>query len=228
MFAFACSRPAAPPPQHLPAAFPAHTQELWGDLKPVVSLETWIVRPALYEAMVRIEQCVWCRRSEGDLRNGVGKQCWDLGNLGEAATFAQNYGIADPDCFPYTEAAAIYSAEEGHGATPLATTPDRAGRTVRVPTAVTISDVTQKKLWIDTVGPMAIMFNPPTDFDAYGGGVYIPTTTARPALPAGIRARKRSWGNSTPIWRSCSDLTPMDTEAEWSRSRAPSRSGANR
>ena len=39
MFAFACSRPAAPPPQHLPAAFPAHTQELWGDLKPVVSVK---------------------------------------------------------------------------------------------------------------------------------------------------------------------------------------------
>ena len=29
---------------------------------------------ALYEAMVRIEHCVWCRRSEADIRNGVGKQ----------------------------------------------------------------------------------------------------------------------------------------------------------
>ena len=29
---------------------------------------------ALYEAMVRIEQCVWCRRSEGDIRNGVGNR----------------------------------------------------------------------------------------------------------------------------------------------------------
>jgi Papain family cysteine protease len=130
----------------------------------------------LYEAMVRIEQCMWCRRSEGDIRNGVGKQCWDLGNLGEAATFVQNYGIADPDCFPYTEAAAIYSSEEGKGALPLSPTSDRAGRTVRAPATTTITDVTQKKNWIDTVGPMAMMFNPPVDFDAYGGGVYIPTT----------------------------------------------------
>jgi hypothetical protein len=132
---------------------------------------------ALYEAMVRIEQCMWCRRSEGDVRNGVGKQCWDLGNLGEASTFVQNYGIADPDCFPYTEAAALYCAEEGHGALPLSPTPDRVGRTVRAPAAVTITDVAQKKQWIDAVGPMAVMFNPPPDFDSYKSGVYIPATT---------------------------------------------------
>lgn len=131
---------------------------------------------ALYEAMVRIEHCTWCRRSEGDVRNGVGKQCWDFGNLGEASTFVQNYGIADPDCFPYTQAAAIYSAEEGHGALPLSPTPDRAGRTLRVPAAVTVSDITQKKQWIDAVGPMAILFSPPSDFDSYGSGVYSPTT----------------------------------------------------
>ena len=70
---------------------------------------------ALYEAMVRIEQCVWCLRSEGDVRDGVGKQCWDPGNIGEATTLVTNYGIADPDCFPYTEASAVCSAEEGKG-----------------------------------------------------------------------------------------------------------------
>ncbi|HEY1985950.1 MAG TPA: C1 family peptidase [Terracidiphilus sp.] len=132
---------------------------------------------ALYEAMVRIEQCVWCRRSEGDVRNGVGKQCWDLGNLGEATTFVQNYGIADPDCFPYTEAAALYCSEEGKGAVPLSPTPDRAGRTVKAPAITSISDVTQKKQWIDTVGPMALLCNPPADFDYYGSGVYVPTTS---------------------------------------------------
>src|SRR5713101_2927667 len=132
---------------------------------------------AMYEAMVRISHCVWCRRSEGDIRDGVGKQCWDLGNLGEAAAFAEKYGIADPDCFPWTQAAAIYSAREGAGALPLSPTSDRAGRTVRVPAAHTISDVSAKKQWIDAYGPMAMMFNPPVDFDSYGGGVYTPTTT---------------------------------------------------
>lgn len=132
---------------------------------------------ALYEAMVRIEQCVWCLRSEGDVRDGVGKQCWDLGNIGEATSFVEKYGIADPDCFPYSAAAAVYTAEEGKGASPISTTPDRAGRCVRAPAAVTITDVAQKKQWIDTVGPMAMMFDPPADFGAYHGGVYVPTTT---------------------------------------------------
>ena len=39
VFAFACSHSAQAPPQHLPAAFPSHTQDLWGDLKPVVSVK---------------------------------------------------------------------------------------------------------------------------------------------------------------------------------------------
>jgi hypothetical protein len=163
---------------------------------------------ALYEAMVRIEQCVWCRRSEADVRNGVGKQCWDLGNLGEAANFVQAHGISDPDCFPYTEAAAVYSAEEGKGAWPLSSTPDRAGRTVKAPAAVSISDVAQKKNWIDTVGPMAVMFNPPPDFGAYNGGIYTPAVSgsgeAHCLLVVGFNDNppepywivKNSWGTS--------------------------------
>jgi hypothetical protein len=71
----------------------------------------------------------------------------------------------------------VYSAEEGKGAWPISPTPDRAGRTVRAPAAITITDVAQKKQWIDTVGPMAMMFDPPADFGAYHGGVYVPTTT---------------------------------------------------
>jgi hypothetical protein len=53
----------------------------------------------------------------------------------------------------------------------------RAHRTGARP--VSITDVTQKKQWIDAVGPMAMMFIPPVDFDAYSGGVYVPTTTAQ-------------------------------------------------
>jgi Papain family cysteine protease len=74
---------------------------------------------ALYEAMVRIEQCVWCRRSEADLVRGVGKQPWDLGNLGEATAFVQNHGLADPACFLWTEAATKYTAREGLDSIPI-------------------------------------------------------------------------------------------------------------
>lgn len=61
---------------------------------------------ALVEAMVRIEHLLWSSRSEGDMVHGVGKQSWDLGNLGEAITFVERNGLADPDCFPFGEAAA--------------------------------------------------------------------------------------------------------------------------
>jgi hypothetical protein len=40
VFAFACARSAPAPPQHPPVTpLPSHTQELWGDLKPAVSVK---------------------------------------------------------------------------------------------------------------------------------------------------------------------------------------------
>ena len=112
----------------------------------------WITRPrdqgpapncwafaatALYEAMIRIEHGFWCRKSEGDLARGVGKQSWDWGNLGETLDFVENYGLADPDCFPYNTGgvAALYVAKaDGANSTniPISPTPDRPGRTMRI------------------------------------------------------------------------------------------------
>jgi len=133
---------------------------------------------ALYEAMVRIEHGVWCRRSEGDLGRATGKQPWDLGNLGEAQIAAERFGIADPDCLAWSEAAVLYTAKP-HGASmtsmPLSPTPDRAGRTVRVDpgrhqSATTVAD---KKNWLDLVGPMAVMCTLPADFgSAPAAGIY--------------------------------------------------------
>jgi hypothetical protein len=138
---------------------------------------------ALYESMIRIEHCLWTRRSEGDLARGTGKQAWDTGNLGEGTIFVERYGLADPDCFPWSEAAALYTAKP-HGAaleaTPLSTTPDRVGRSMRIePGATTsVADPAQKKQWIDLVGPMATMLQPPQDFGLLSSGIYQPTTTA--------------------------------------------------
>jgi hypothetical protein len=166
---------------------------------------------ALYEAMVRIEHCVWCRRSEGDAARGAGKQAWDFGNVGEVSIFVERYGLADPDCFPWSTFASIYSAKP-HGtalsALPLSPTPDRAGRTMRIsPGHLTgLSDVEQKKTWIDAVGPMAVMVDPPADFGALGSGIY---TTVGPGAgmhallvigyddPGGYWIVKNSWG---PGW----------------------------
>ncbi|GAB63585.1 MAG: peptidase C1A [Candidatus Jettenia sp.] len=128
----------------------------------VGSVNCWaFAMTALYEAMVRIEHCVWCRRSEGDLARGAGKQSWDIGNPGEAAFFAENFGIADPDCFPWSVPASLYVSKP-HGSDmkplPLSPTPDRIGRIVKLSERhVAITDVTEKKNWIDRKGPMATM-----------------------------------------------------------------------
>jgi hypothetical protein len=167
---------------------------------------------ALYEAMVRIEHCVWCRRSEGDQVRGTGKDYRSLGNLGEASIFAQRYGIADPDCFPWTTAVPLYLSRP-HGAElkalPISPTPDRAGRTVRIAAEsfTVITDVAQKMQWIDAVGPMAAMFTPPNDFNGYRSGIYTPATTqtgiAHAVLVVGYNDDlqywivKNSWG---PTW----------------------------
>jgi C1A family cysteine protease len=133
---------------------------------------------ALYEAMIRIEHLLWTRRSEGDLARGTGKQAWDLGNIGEGTIFVERYGLADPDCFPWSESAAIYTAKP-HGANlsaiPQSTTSDRSGRSMRIKAGATTSltDTAQKKNWIDLVGPMAVMLDPPGDFGSLGTGVYI-------------------------------------------------------
>ena len=126
---------------------------------------------ALYESMVRIEHCVWCRRSEADLGRATGKQGWDFGNPGEAMIAAERYGVADPDCLAWSEAAILYTAKP-HGAAmtamPLSPTPDRAGRTVRIDagthTGIASGMASAKRKWLSLVGPMAFMALLPTDF----------------------------------------------------------------
>jgi hypothetical protein len=139
----------------------------------------------LYESMVRIEHGVWCRRSEGDVARATGKQGWDFGNPGEPAIAAERFGVADPDCFAWSEAAALYTAKP-HGAAmtamPLSPTPDRAGRTVRIdPNAHTVIGgglISDKKRWLNLVGPMAFMATLPADFTgAPATGIYSRATT---------------------------------------------------
>ena len=157
---------------------------------------------ALYEAMIRIEHSLWTRRSEGDLARGTGKQAWDIGNIGEGAIFVERYGLADPDCFPWGEAASLYTAKPHGGAlraTPLSPTPDRAGRTMRIATGATtaLTAPAQKRQWIDLVGPMAVMIQPPQDFDSVGEGIYTPATSvigmAHALLVVGFNDDERYW-----------------------------------
>ena len=157
---------------------------------------------ALYEAMIRIEHCLWNWRSEGDLARGTGKQPWDLGNLGEAIFFVEHYGLADPDCFPWSTAAALYTSKP-HGAQmqalPLSPTPDRAGRTMRIAvnSSTTLTDAAQQKQWIDLVGPMATLVQPPGDFGELRDGIYVPavpgTGMAHALLVVGFNDDEQYW-----------------------------------
>ncbi len=116
---------------------------------------------ALVESMVRIEHAVWSKRSEGDVHDGMGCHCGDRGWPDLALNWIQANGLADPDCYPYKTDNSPYNP-----------TPDRSGRTVRINDYITIGDVEQQKVWLDTVGPLTACFEIFQDFDAYHSGVY--------------------------------------------------------
>jgi hypothetical protein len=139
---------------------------------------------AMYESMVRIEHGVWVRRSESDLGRATGKQGWDFGNPGEASIAAERFGVADPDCLAWSEAAILYTAKP-HGSAmtslPLSPTPDRAGRTLRIDagahTVIGAGLVTDKQKWLNLYGPMAFMCTLPADFTgAPASGIFSTVT----------------------------------------------------
>ena len=126
----------------------------------------------LVEAMTRIEHAVWSLRSEGDVHDGLGRQCGDTGWPTIALDWMKTNGVADPACWPYET-----SNEPYHP------TPDRPGR-IKLGDYVTLSNVADQKAWIDNVGPLSACFTVYTT-----SSVTAPACTRRirpPALPADI------------------------------------------
>jgi hypothetical protein len=118
--------------------------------------------------MVRIEHGAWCARSEGDMFTGLGYYGFLGGNSGIASDFAAKYGLADPDCLPW-------SGGEFNYTFPYSASGDRAGRTVKVRGLREVSGVAAQKTWLDTVGPLVASFDVHSDFSAFyssGSGVY--------------------------------------------------------
>lgn len=116
------------------------------------------------ESMVRIEHCVWSKRSEGDVHDGMGAKCANGGWYDNALDWIANNGICDLACYPYKQ-----------DDSPYAPTSDRNGRTVKIAGKNDIGDIEQQKVWLDTVGPIACGFEVFHDFDVYGWagtGVY--------------------------------------------------------
>jgi hypothetical protein len=117
---------------------------------------------AVVESMARIEHCVWSKRSEGDVHDGIGgKRCADGGDPAAALNWITANGICDPACYPYKTDDSPYNP-----------TPDRPGRTVKIPDHVEIGDIEQQKVWLDTVGPLGVTFAVYHDFDAPPLGVF--------------------------------------------------------
>lgn len=151
---------------------------------------------ALVEAMVRIEHRVWALLSEGDLRDGWAAERGEAhhgwlatwrASVADALRWVLANGIADADTRRLEFADRPYHLP-----------PERAGRTVRVGQVFTVAGPDAIKRWLDVVGPLAVGFEPHEDFGAYDGGVYRPTSVARPlghhdVLLVGYDDRQNCW-----------------------------------
>ena len=132
---------------------------------------------ALVEAMVRIEHCVWPWCSEGDAHKGMNATCCQCGNAENALDWIKNNSVADPGCFAWPITASGCTGCGGTGGAPYdavayTPTPDRSGRSVRIPAYTHVGSVSDQKTWLDTVGPLVCGMTVWTDFFYYGAGVY--------------------------------------------------------
>lgn len=147
---------------------------------------------ALIEAMVRIEHCVWCLRSEGDYIEANHVPCGQCGNAGEVLSWVQGNAIADLDCVPWVDrdpgdrtGGYWNPAPSGCGggsmqAPPVwSPLPDRAGRTVRIPAYSSLGNTSDQKNWLDAVGPLVVGFDVYSDFYGWSGNLpYVKSSTA--------------------------------------------------
>lgn len=178
--------PSIPPAAGGPAVVPVDWRNRWGT--------NWITQirdqdpceacwafgaTALVESMVRIEHCVWCVRSEGDVHDGMGTKCGDCGNAGAALDWIKTNGISDSPCYawpaPGNRSSSYFNPAPGGcgGGSMVApnyhTCSDRSGRTVRIGGYTNLGNVNDEKNWIDQVGPLVVGFDVYNDFQWWSG-----------------------------------------------------------
>jgi hypothetical protein len=123
---------------------------------------------ALVETMVCIEHGMWSKRSKGDIRDGWGREagenwavtdhitpCQKFNSVTGALDWIVKNGVADPDRYRYVGADHPYDP-----------TVDRVGRTTRVASYTNLGNVTDQKVWLDSIGPIACGFDVYYDFFA--------------------------------------------------------------
>ena len=139
---------------------------------------------ALVEAMVRIEHCVWCPRSEADVHDGMGKKCGDCGNPGAALDWIKNNGLADPLCYNWPDPNARTSpyfnpppntclGSANYNGSTVAPNyvqcSNRSGRTVRIGSHTDLGNVNDQKNWLEQVGPLVVCMDIYNDFFGWHG-----------------------------------------------------------
>jgi hypothetical protein len=158
---------------------------------------------ALVEAMVRIEHCVWCARSEGDYIEANKVTCGQCGDPKNVLIWVASNGQCDLDCVPWVDRdpgdrSGPYwnpppnGCGGGSNVAPPAYNPpfDRSGRTVKIPSYTSIGNINDQKSWIQNVGPLVVFFEVYNDFFGWSGNVPYVRSTA--ATDQGGRSRSAS------------------------------------
>lgn len=149
---------------------------------------------ALLEAMVRIEHCVWCVRSEADVHDGLATECGSCGWAHVALDWIKTNGLADPQCYAWPALASRISSyfnphpnsclgSKNYQGTTVAPTytqcKNRNGRTVRLDGYTHLGDITDQKNWLDQIGPLVVSMDIYSDFSSWSGTVpYVRSSSA--------------------------------------------------
>ena len=139
---------------------------------------------ALVEAMVRIEHCVWCARSEGDYIEANKITCGQTGDPATVLNWVASNGQCDLDCVPWVDRDPGNRSGpywNGSNPPPPAYNPpfDRNGRTVKIPAYTSIDNVSDQKAWINNIGPLVVFFEVYSDFQGWSGSSpYVKSATA--------------------------------------------------
>ncbi|WP_297474554.1 C1 family peptidase [Ferrovum sp.] len=138
---------------------------------------------ALVEAMVRIEHCVWCDRSEGDYIEANKIPCGQCGNPIDVLNWYASNGVCDQSCAawvdtdPGNRTSSYWNPSPltgcGSGSMlppPLYNPPsNRNGKTVKIPAYTALGNTSDQKDWIDQIGPLVVTMDIYSDFYYWAG-----------------------------------------------------------
>ena len=116
---------------------------------------------AMLESMILIEHSLTTDLSEAALFFCEGAKCADGWHADSAISYVQSKGVPPAACFPYSATA---DAGTDVACTPCSQAASEAAKTAK---SAAIFDVTQRKQYLNSVGPMVGCFTVYEDFETY-------------------------------------------------------------